>query len=94
MFYVGFIRKLVEETTTSGFVDEAGRKNVINHLYFAISNHFADLWPLGFGFIPRFANLAGIYPCIWNLATSFLLCSTVAKEVRTGTSRKISQLTH
>jgi hypothetical protein len=31
--------------------------------------------------ISSIPKLAGIYPCIWNLAASFLLCRTVAKEV-------------
>jgi hypothetical protein len=67
-------------------MDEASWKDVIDHLYFTISNHFADFWPLGFGLIPRSTNLAGIYPCIRNLAASFLPCSTLAKEIQARTS--------
>ena len=67
-------------------MDETSRQNVLDHLHFAISNHFADLWPLGLGFIPSFANMAGVFACIRNLANSFLPCSSMAKEVQSGTS--------
>ena len=71
-------------------MDEASGQNVIDDLYLTISNRLADFWTLGFWLIPGLANLAGLSPCIWNLAPSFLLCGTVVKEVRPRTSREIS----
>ena len=75
-------------------MDEASRKDVIDYLYFTIGCHFSDFWPLGFGFIPRFANLAGISSCIWYLAFTFLPRSTLVTEIQARTSREIGQHAH
>jgi hypothetical protein len=92
MFFVGVIRKLVEEKPNYCFLDEASRTNVLNGLHLAISDYLVDFWSMGIRTVPRSTNLAGTNPGVWNLGTACLLINYLVKEIQARTFRKTRAL--
>jgi uncharacterized protein len=62
MFYIGVIRKLVEE-----------KPRILSWLIPAIGGYHNDFWSMGFWIIPRSANMAGVTSCICYLGLTCLL---------------------
>jgi hypothetical protein len=67
-------------------MDETSRKDVSHYLHFPIDDHRMDLQFMGIGALSRTSDLAGIDPCLRNLAVPSEPHNYLAEQIQSGTT--------